>query len=107
MAISNLKFGLLCCLGGFAVFSVIVIARTPNQDVGGNVGVPVADESPAQRPTYLPPPTKLKANKRKVQLYLPICSLSETYPTAELDAVSAIINCGDTPVSFDAVQILV
>lgn len=49
MAMSNLKFGLLCCLCSFAVFSAI-IARTPDQAVGGNVGVPVADESPAQRP---------------------------------------------------------
>ena len=27
MAVSNLKFGLLCCLSGFAVFSVIVLSR--------------------------------------------------------------------------------
>jgi hypothetical protein len=32
MAMSNLKFGVLCCVGAFAVFSVVIGAHAPQQD---------------------------------------------------------------------------
>jgi hypothetical protein len=66
MAISNLKFGLLCCLGGFAVFSVIVIARTPNQGVAGNVPVPAAQTAP---PTVIAQPRQLRSESNPICHY--------------------------------------
>jgi hypothetical protein len=92
MAVSNLKFGFLCCLAGFAAFSVIAIARAPNPSVAGNVPAQTDTPDAPSPPTVIAQPRQLRSARD------PACH----YDSDGFFTAGDIVNCPDSDPDSEA-----